>query len=150
MNPPITRPTTTTKSKSRYEMPANAHHASSHVLFCLRRGRDVPQRTTTKKDDDDDLRLDSIIVFPKSRKDKWITPPLRRTYLPPLPNLAELADTARIKITPKEEISDWEPKINAIVGWFGQLNDIDIEKEWERLERHKRVKRSWRERWACD
>ena len=54
------------------------------------------------------------------------------TDLPPLPNLAELADTARIKIT-KEEISDWEPKINAIVGWFGQLNDIDIEKEWERL-----------------
>ena len=52
--------------------------------------------------------------------------------LPPLPNLTELADTARIKITP-EEISDWEPKINAIVGWFGQLNDIDIEKEWERL-----------------
>jgi aspartyl/glutamyl-tRNA(Asn/Gln) amidotransferase C subunit len=52
--------------------------------------------------------------------------------LPPLPNLTELADTARIKIT-EEELSDWEPKINAIVGWFGQLNDIDIEKEWERL-----------------
>ena len=67
------------------------------------------------------------IVFPKG-----VDNAASSTDLPPLPNLAELADTARIKIT-KEEISDWEPKINAIVGWFGQLNDIDIEKEWERL-----------------
>ena len=69
------------------------------------------------KEDDDDKSSDLDI---KNKK------------LPPMPNLRELAHTARIQIT-DEEVEDWQPKINAIVGWFGQLNDIDIDREWERL-----------------
>ena len=55
-----------------------------------------------------------------------------RPNMPPLPNLRELAHTARMHIT-EEEIKDWEPKINAVVDWFGQLSEIDVDEQWKRL-----------------
>ena len=110
----------------------NAHHCASFADFssvkeknARNRNAIAPRRKTTT------LASASSKVDNAASSSSSSSSP-SSTDLPPLPNLTELADTARIKIT-EEELSDWEPKINAIVGWFGQLNDIDIEKEWERL-----------------
>lgn len=42
------------------------------------------------------------------------------------PNVARLAETARISLTQKE-VEEFGPKIQQVVGWFGQLQAVDLE-----------------------
>ncbi|PWA71571.1 glutamyl-tRNA(Gln) amidotransferase subunit C, chloroplastic/mitochondrial [Artemisia annua] len=42
------------------------------------------------------------------------------------PNVARLAETARISLTP-QEAEDFAPKIQQVVDWFGQLQDVDLQ-----------------------
>ncbi|KAF5829872.1 hypothetical protein DUNSADRAFT_15409 [Dunaliella salina] len=44
---------------------------------------------------------------------------------PSKPNIKELASCARVRVA-DEEISDYEPKINSILDWFGELQQVDI------------------------
>jgi aspartyl/glutamyl-tRNA(Asn/Gln) amidotransferase C subunit len=107
----------------------NAHHCASCADFSSVKEKNARNRNAIAP-----RRKTTTLASASSKVDNAASSSSSSSSadLPPLPNLTELADTARIKIT-EEELSDWEPKINAIVGWFGQLNDIDIEKEWERL-----------------
>ncbi|XP_071696346.1 glutamyl-tRNA(Gln) amidotransferase subunit C, chloroplastic/mitochondrial-like [Rutidosis leptorrhynchoides] len=41
------------------------------------------------------------------------------------PNVARLAETARISLTP-QEAEEFGPKIQQVVDWFGQLQDVDL------------------------
>eukprot|EP00249_Psilotum_nudum_P004048 c17572_g1_i1 orf=207-500(+) len=43
------------------------------------------------------------------------------------PNVMELAKKARISLTP-EEAEDLRPKLEQIVNWFGQLQEVDLER----------------------
>ncbi|GBF97673.1 aminoacyl tRNA synthase complex-interacting multifunctional [Raphidocelis subcapitata] len=45
---------------------------------------------------------------------------------PAPPNIRELAKMAHLAVT-DAEVADWEPKINGIVDWFGQLQAVDVE-----------------------
>ncbi|KAI8473037.1 MAG: tRNA-binding protein [Monoraphidium minutum] len=45
---------------------------------------------------------------------------------PAPPNIKELAKMAQLAVT-DAEVADWEPKINSIVDWFGQLQAVDVE-----------------------
>lgn len=42
------------------------------------------------------------------------------------PDLAELADKARITLSPKE-VEDFAPKIKQVIDWFGQLQAVDLQ-----------------------
>ncbi|KAI3812509.1 hypothetical protein L1987_17219 [Smallanthus sonchifolius] len=42
------------------------------------------------------------------------------------PNVARLAETARISLTP-QEAEEFAPKIQKVVDWFGQLQDVDLQ-----------------------
>ncbi|XP_021739092.1 glutamyl-tRNA(Gln) amidotransferase subunit C, chloroplastic/mitochondrial-like [Chenopodium quinoa] len=42
------------------------------------------------------------------------------------PDVGRLAETARISLTP-EEVHEFGPKIQQVVEWFGQLQDVDLE-----------------------
>ncbi|KAK9052773.1 hypothetical protein SSX86_029403 [Deinandra increscens subsp. villosa] len=42
------------------------------------------------------------------------------------PNVARLAETARISLTP-QEAEEFAPKIQQVVDWFGQLQDVDLQ-----------------------
>ncbi|KAJ9545531.1 hypothetical protein OSB04_025238 [Centaurea solstitialis] len=42
------------------------------------------------------------------------------------PNVSRLAETARISLTP-EEAEEFAPKIQQVVDWFGQLQDVDLQ-----------------------
>ncbi|KAF5726178.1 glutamyl-tRNA(Gln) amidotransferase subunit C chloroplastic/mitochondrial [Tripterygium wilfordii] len=44
--------------------------------------------------------------------------------LPP-PDVARLAETARITLTP-QEVEEFAPKIRQMVDWFGQLQAVDL------------------------
>mmetsp|Transcript_40230 Transcript_40230/g.89310 ORF Transcript_40230/g.89310 Transcript_40230/m.89310 type:complete len:347 (+) Transcript_40230:29-1069(+) len=41
------------------------------------------------------------------------------------PDIKQLAKMAQIAVT-EQEVADWEPKINSIVDWFGQLQQVDV------------------------
>lgn len=43
-----------------------------------------------------------------------------------LPNLANLARMAQIAIS-EQEMADWQPKVNSIIDWFGQLQAVDLQ-----------------------
>ncbi|KAL4318419.1 hypothetical protein GQ457_18G002350 [Hibiscus cannabinus] len=45
--------------------------------------------------------------------------------LPP-PDLPRLAETARISLAPNE-VEEFAPKIRRVVGWFGQLQAVDLD-----------------------
>lgn len=45
--------------------------------------------------------------------------------LPPKPDVREIAKMAQLSVS-EEEVKDWEPKINEIVDWFGQLRSVDL------------------------
>ncbi|KAK6912773.1 Glu-tRNAGln amidotransferase C subunit [Dillenia turbinata] len=45
--------------------------------------------------------------------------------LPP-PDVARLAETARISLAPNE-VEEFEPKIRQVIEWFGQLQSVDLE-----------------------
>ncbi|PWA51614.1 glutamyl-tRNA(Gln) amidotransferase subunit C, chloroplastic/mitochondrial [Artemisia annua] len=42
------------------------------------------------------------------------------------PNVAHLAQTARISLSP-QEAEEFAPKIQQVVDWFGQLQDVDLQ-----------------------
>ncbi|XP_076946088.1 glutamyl-tRNA(Gln) amidotransferase subunit C, chloroplastic/mitochondrial-like [Bidens hawaiensis] len=42
------------------------------------------------------------------------------------PDVARLAETARISLTP-QEAEEFAPKIQQVVDWFGQLQDVDLQ-----------------------
>ncbi|KAJ0666501.1 putative glu-tRNAGln amidotransferase C subunit, glu-tRNAGln amidotransferase superfamily, subunit C [Helianthus annuus] len=42
------------------------------------------------------------------------------------PDVAHLAETARISLTP-QEAEEFAPKIQQVVDWFGQLQDVDLQ-----------------------
>lgn len=42
------------------------------------------------------------------------------------PDVARLAETARISLTP-QEIEEFGPKVQKVVQWFGQLQAVDLE-----------------------
>ncbi|GIL93366.1 hypothetical protein Vretifemale_20766 [Volvox reticuliferus] len=42
------------------------------------------------------------------------------------PNISELAKMAQVRIS-EQEAADWAPKINSVLGWFGQLQSVDVE-----------------------
>ncbi|KAL8201284.1 hypothetical protein R6Q57_012623 [Mikania cordata] len=42
------------------------------------------------------------------------------------PNVTRLAETARISLTP-QEAEEFAPKIQKVVDWFGQLQDVDLQ-----------------------
>ncbi|XP_024970299.1 glutamyl-tRNA(Gln) amidotransferase subunit C, chloroplastic/mitochondrial [Cynara cardunculus var. scolymus] len=42
------------------------------------------------------------------------------------PNVSRLAETARISLTP-QEAEEFAPKIQQVVDWFGQLQDVDLQ-----------------------
>lgn len=42
------------------------------------------------------------------------------------PDVAQLADTARITLSPKE-VEDFAPKIRQVIDWFGQLQAVDLQ-----------------------
>ncbi|GFP98638.1 glutamyl-tRNA(Gln) amidotransferase subunit c chloroplastic/mitochondrial [Phtheirospermum japonicum] len=48
-----------------------------------------------------------------------------RSSLEP-PNVARLAETARISLTP-QQVEEFGPKIRQVVDWFGQLQAIDLQ-----------------------
>lgn len=48
----------------------------------------------------------------------------RSTIQPP--NVIQLAEKARITLTPKE-VEEFGPKLEQIVDWFGQLQEVDLE-----------------------
>ncbi|XP_073055837.1 glutamyl-tRNA(Gln) amidotransferase subunit C, chloroplastic/mitochondrial-like isoform X2 [Primulina eburnea] len=43
-----------------------------------------------------------------------------------LPDVQRLAETARISLTP-QQVEEFEPKIQQVVEWFGQLQAVDLE-----------------------
>lgn len=43
-----------------------------------------------------------------------------------LPDVQRLAETARISLTP-QQVEEFEPKIQQVVDWFGQLQAVDLE-----------------------
>ncbi|XVE70974.1 hypothetical protein DITRI_Ditri10aG0112900 [Diplodiscus trichospermus] len=43
------------------------------------------------------------------------------------PDVPRLAETARISLTP-DEVEDFAPKIRQVIDWFGQLQDVDLDK----------------------
>ncbi|KAK6927318.1 hypothetical protein RJ641_005909 [Dillenia turbinata] len=45
--------------------------------------------------------------------------------LPP-PDVARLAETARISLAPNE-VEEFEPKIRQVIEWLGQLQSVDLE-----------------------
>ncbi|CAL5209262.1 unnamed protein product [Lathyrus oleraceus] len=42
------------------------------------------------------------------------------------PNVSHLAKTAHISLTPTE-VEEFGPKIQQVIGWFGQLQSVDLE-----------------------
>ncbi|XP_071703122.1 glutamyl-tRNA(Gln) amidotransferase subunit C, chloroplastic/mitochondrial-like [Rutidosis leptorrhynchoides] len=42
------------------------------------------------------------------------------------PNVVRLAETARISLTP-QEAEEFAPKIQQVVDWFGQLQEVDLQ-----------------------
>ncbi|XP_020268046.1 glutamyl-tRNA(Gln) amidotransferase subunit C, chloroplastic/mitochondrial [Asparagus officinalis] len=42
------------------------------------------------------------------------------------PDVAKLAETARINLAPRE-VEDFAPKINQVIDWFGQLQAVDLQ-----------------------
>ncbi|KAM7459334.1 hypothetical protein LguiA_036328 [Lonicera macranthoides] len=42
------------------------------------------------------------------------------------PDLVRLAETARISLTPTE-VEEFTPKIQQVLDWFGQLQDVDLQ-----------------------
>ncbi|KAK4754538.1 hypothetical protein SAY87_002642 [Trapa incisa] len=45
--------------------------------------------------------------------------------LPP-PHVSQLAETARISLTPSE-VEELAPKIQQVIDWFGQLQDVELQ-----------------------
>ncbi|GMH38190.1 hypothetical protein BSKO_06074 [Bryopsis sp. KO-2023] len=43
----------------------------------------------------------------------------------PKPDVRAIADLAQLSVT-DDDVKDWEPKINDIIDWFGQLRDVDV------------------------
>ena len=44
----------------------------------------------------------------------------------PRPDLRKLADLAKVSLT-EEQIEDFQPKVDRVVDWFAQLQEVDLE-----------------------
>ncbi|XVF35386.1 hypothetical protein REPUB_Repub18cG0141200 [Reevesia pubescens] len=49
-----------------------------------------------------------------------------RSSLQPPPDVARLAETARISLHPNE-VDEFAPKIRQVIDWFGQLQVVDLD-----------------------
>ena len=76
-------------------------------------------------------------VEPFSCRGAWSTVPTTRAACAkatdeeagsalPRPDLRKLADLAKVSLT-EEQIEDFQPKVDRVVDWFAQLQEVDLE-----------------------
>ncbi|KAL4604454.1 hypothetical protein ACB092_10G195100 [Castanea dentata] len=65
-----------------------------------------------------------VINHNKNNKVRRCSTTTTQSSLEP-PDVSRLAETARISLTPSE-VEEFAPKIQQVIDWFGQLQDVDL------------------------